>query len=212
MPTQRPDLLPLRDSLLREIAAGSGTRRYPAHTVLIHEGDVADSLFILFTGRVKVYAAHASGREVVLRTLGPGDYFGELAFDGGARSASVVTLEPCTCAVVSGARLRQFVVEHPDFALHLIHDLMHRVRSLTDSVKSLALDDVHDRVAGLLRELAVIDGDVQVVAEKLTQRDIADRVGASREMIGRIFKQWQADGRVELRRGRIVLLKPLPAR
>jgi CRP/FNR family transcriptional regulator, cyclic AMP receptor protein len=201
----------MRDALLREIAASGPTRRYPAHAVLIHEGDAADTLFVLLAGRVKVYAANASGREIVLGTLGPGDYFGELALDGGTRSASVMTLEPTTCAVVSGAALREFVVAHPDFALHLIRDLMARVRLLTGSVKSLALEDVYGRIASLLKSLAEPQDGRLVVPERLTQQDIADRVGSSREMVSRIFKELAAGGYVQTQQGHITLLKPLPA-
>jgi CRP/FNR family transcriptional regulator, cyclic AMP receptor protein len=211
MPADATDTAPMREALLREIAAGGPTRRFPAQTVLIHEGDAADTLFILLAGRVKVYVANENGREIVLRTHGPGDYFGELALDGGRRSASVVTLEPSTCAVVSGAALREFIVEHPDFALHLIRDLMARVRLLTGSVKSLALEDVYGRIAGLLRSLAQPQDGGLVVPDRLTQQDIADRVGSSREMVSRILKELVAGGYVETRQGRITLLKALPA-
>ena len=82
-----------REAVLREMAAKGGVRHFPAQMVLIHQGDDANTLFIMLSGRVKVYAANAQGKEVVLRTHGPGDYFGELALDGGQRSASVMTLE-----------------------------------------------------------------------------------------------------------------------
>ena len=203
---------PLHDELLREMAASGGTRRYAAQTVLINEGDDSDSLYILLSGRVKVYAANDAGKEVVLNTHGPGEYFGELALDGGGRSASVVTLEPTTCVVVSGARLREFIAAHPDFALHLIHNLIGRVRALTGSVKNLALEDVYSRVVLLLQQLAVAEGDHQVVQHKLTQQDIAERVGSSREMVSRIFKELTLGGYIDLQAGRIALLKKPPAR
>ena len=102
----RVALLPLQDAVLRRIAERGGVKRYPAHAVIIHESDDSDALFIILAGRVKVYAANDAGKEVILTTLGPGEYVGELALDGGARSASVMTLEPTTCAVVAGANLR----------------------------------------------------------------------------------------------------------
>ena len=79
----------LDDTLLREIAERGGVRRYPPNAILINEGDTADSLYILFSGRVKVYSTSQSGKEVVITTHGAGEYFGELALDGGVRSASV---------------------------------------------------------------------------------------------------------------------------
>ena len=209
-PVASPD--PLHDELLREIAARGNVKQYPANAVIINEGDAADSLFIVLAGRVKVYAANEAGKEVILSTLGAGEYVGELALDGGTRSASVMTMEPTRCAVVTGASLRDFLAAHPDFALHLIRDLIRRVRRLTGSVKNLALEDVYHRVVALLHELSEPQGGQRVVAQKLTQQDIADHVGSSREMVSRIFKQLTIGGYVSTEGKRIVLLKKLPAR
>ena len=207
-----PELLP--PALLADIAAGSAIRRFPAHAVLITEGDASDALFIIASGRVKVYAANEGGREVILNSHGPGEMVGELALDGAPRSASVMTTEPTSCAVVSGARLRDFIVAHPDFALHLIHHLIARVRGLTGSVKSLALDDVYARVTGLLQRLSVAESDapgaVRVLPGRLTQQDIADHVGASREMVSRVFKELTRGGYVAVAAGQIRLLKTPP--
>ncbi len=201
---------PLREAVLREIAAKGTVKRYAARTVLIQEGDDSDGLFIVLSGRVKVYVANESGKEAVLNEHGPGEYIGELALDGLGRSASVMTMEPTTCAVVSGARLREFIVEHPDFAVHLIHKLAGRLRALTVFAKGMALEDVYGRVANLLRRMAHSEGGRLVVPERLTQQDIADRVGASREMVNRIFKELMAGGYVAVHAGHVTLLKPLP--
>lgn len=201
----------LDDALLREIASTGGVKRYPANAVLIHEGDRADTLFIILSGRVKVYASNEAGKEVILNHHGPGEYVGEAPLDGGLRSASVMTVEPTTCAVVTGATFRDFLAAHPDFALHLIRSLILRVRALTDNVKSLALEDVYGRVAALLRRLSVPEGEHRVVPDRLTQQDIAEHVGASREMISRIFKDLVKGGYMRVDAGRIVLLKALPA-
>jgi CRP/FNR family transcriptional regulator, cyclic AMP receptor protein len=205
----------LQDSLLQEIASRGGVRHYPGNTVLVTEDDRADTLFIILSGHVKAYGAHADGREVIYSTLGAGEYFGELTLDGDARSASVMTLAPTTCAVVPGAELRDFMAQHPDFALHLVKHLIGRLRESTAMVKSLALDDVYGRIARLLNKLARSDGQdpgVRVLPEKLTQQDIAERVGSSREMVSRVFKPLLEGGYVEMRQGRVALLKKLPAR
>lgn len=203
---------PLQDRVLQAIADRGGVRQYPAHAVLVTEEDQSDSLFIILRGRVKAYGAGSDGREVVYSTQGAGEYFGEMTLDGGPRSASVMTLEPTTCAVVPGAEVRDFLAHHPDFALHLVHKLIALVRSSTEQVKSLALDDVYGRIARLLRKLARDEDGVLVVPDKLTQQDIAERVGSSREMVSRIFKPLVEGGYVEMRQGRIALLKKLPAR
>src|SRR4029453_14793732 len=104
--------------------------------------------------------------------------FGEMALDEGPRSASVLTLEPSSFAVVSMPELRNALVDQPEFALHLITKLIRRTRALTENVRSLALMDVYGRVARLLLELAVEEEGKLVVDEKMTQQDIASRVGA----------------------------------
>ncbi|MEO7335236.1 MAG: Crp/Fnr family transcriptional regulator [Caldimonas sp.] len=200
----------LREELLRSIAATGGVMRYPAQSVIITEGDTSDSLFIILTGRVKVYAGNEAGKEIVITTHGPGEYVGELALDGGMRSASVMTLEPTTCSVVTGANLRQFIAAHPDFAMHLIYKLIWRVRQATDSVKSLALQDVYGRVIRLLQESSDQQGGERVVRERLTQQDIAERVGSSREMVSRIFKDLTTGGYIESAGGKITILRPPP--
>jgi CRP/FNR family cyclic AMP-dependent transcriptional regulator len=205
-----PDLLD--DQLLRAIAARGGVRSYAANTVLVTEDDRSDAVFIILSGRVKAYGSADDGREVIYGTQGAGEYFGEMTLDGGPRSASVMTLEPTTCAVVSGADVREFIAQNPDFALHLIKKLIRLGRASTEHVKSLALDDVYGRVTKLLKALAREEDGVLAVPDKLTQQDIAERVGSSREMVSRVFKPLTEGGYVELRAGRIVLLKKLPAR
>ena len=145
---------PLQPETLRAIAATGVIRTFPRNTVLINEGDVGDALYIVLSGRVKVYASNEAGREFVIDFHGPGEYVGEMSLDGAPRSASVITVEPTTCAVVNRAQFRDFILAHPDFALHLIERLIHRVRVTTDNLKSLALSDVYGRLVRLLNALA----------------------------------------------------------
>ena len=201
----------LHDALLQAIAARGGVRRFPAQAVLVNEGDQSDALFIVLTGRVKVYGASADGREVVYNTHGPGEYFGEMSLDGQPRSASVMTLEPTSCVVVPGAQVHDLLASQPEFAMHMVRKLIALLRHSTDNVKSLALDNVYQRVARLLDDLAPAAPGPRLVREKLTQQDIAERVGASREMVSRVFKQLTSGGYVALQGREITLLKKLPA-
>jgi CRP/FNR family cyclic AMP-dependent transcriptional regulator len=202
--------LPLPDEALRHIASSGVVRTFPKSTILIAEGDVGDSLYIILSGRVKVYASNAAGREVVINFHGPGEYVGEMSLDGEPRSASVVTLEPTTCAIVNRAQFRDFLAQNPDFAQHLIQTLIHRCRGATENVKSLALSDVYGRLVRLLNALAVEQAGHQVVEERLTQQDIADRVGASRDMIGKLMKDLVGGGYLAVEDRRITILKRLP--
>ena len=211
-PALPPDspLVKLPDATLAAIASTGISRSYPTGTLLIREGDVGDALFIILAGRVKVYASNDEGREVVIDFHGPGEYVGEMSLDGAPRSASVVTVEPTTCAVVDRERFRDFVLAHPDFALNLVLKLIHRVRVATENVKSLALSDVYGRLARLLNALAEPKGDVRVVPEKLTHAEIAARVGASRDMVGKLLKDLVAGGYIVIEERTITLRRKLP--
>ena len=197
---------------LRALSAHAAIQTFPKNSVVINEGDRSDSIFIIASGRVKVYLHGGDGREMVLNVHGPGEYFGEMVLDEGPRSASVATLETSKFLIISKADFRRFLSTHPDFAMKLINRLMRRVRALTENVGNLALLDVYGRVARLLLELAAEQGGRLVVAEKLTQKDIADRVGASREMVSRIFKDLVNGGYIALDHKQITICKDLPPR
>jgi CRP/FNR family cyclic AMP-dependent transcriptional regulator len=205
-----PSSPPLADATLAAIAATGVTRAFPKSTVLIHEGDVGDALYIILSGRVKVYASNQEGKEVVIDFHGPGEYVGEMSLDGAPRSASVMTVEPTSCAIVNRAQFREFMRAHPDFAWHLIEKLIHRVRVATENVKSLALSDVYGRLVRLLNTLAQPVDDHRVVPEKLTQQEIAARVGASRDMIGKLMKDLTAGGYLAVEDRTITIHRKLP--
>lgn len=200
----------LDENELRALAAQGIIKSFPRNAVIVSEGDETDSFFIVVSGRVKVYVSDEDGREVVLRTHGPGEYFGEMVLDGQPRSASVMTIEPARMVVIPKARFRDFVRTHPDFTVHLIEKLIGRVRALTENVKSLALMDVYGRVARLMLDLASQENGKLVIQEKLTQQDIASRVGASREMISKIFKDLAAGGYISIDHKRITINKTPP--
>ena len=200
------------DPMVRELALRGQVRAFPKNAVIINEGDRGDSLYVILTGKVKVYVSDDDGREMILDIYGPGDYVGEMALDGRPRSASVMTLEPTTCSVVMRDELRSAISANPDVAMGLIATLIDRARIATDNVKNLALMDVYGRVARLLLSLAKEDGGKLVVPERMTQQDIADRVGASRDMISRIFKDLTIGGYVTIENRTITIHRKPPAR
>jgi CRP/FNR family transcriptional regulator, cyclic AMP receptor protein len=203
-------LPPLPPEILRAFSELASVRTFARNSVVLNEGDQTNSLYIVLTGRVKFFLSDARGREVVLGTAGAGEYFGEMALDEGPRSASVMTLEPSSFAVVPMADMRNALAAQPEFALHLITKLIRRVRALTENVRSLALMDVYGRVARLLLELAVERDGKMVIPERLTQQEIANRVGASREMISRIFRDLSHGGYISIDEGRISINKKPP--
>lgn len=200
----------LSDADLMAVGSHGVARTYPKHTIIVSEGDQTDSLYIILKGRVKVFVSDDAGHEVLLLTQGPGEYFGELVLDEGPRSASVMTLEQARFLVVPKKDFRDFVIKNPAFALSLIEKLIARVRSLTASVKSLALMDVYGRVARLLLELAEERDGGMVINQRLTQQDLASRIGASREMVSRILKDLSIGGYLTQSRSGIVLHRKPP--
>ena len=203
----------IADPLVRELAQRGQLRSIARNTVFIHEGDQGDSLFVILAGRVKVFVADAEGREMVLDIHGPGDYVGEMALDGRPRAASVMAMEPTVCSVLTRDALRAAIAANPDVAMNLIGTLIERVRTATENVRSLALMDVYGRVARLLLSLAVEQPDGKMaVPERLTQQDIADRIGASRDMVSRIFKDLTTGGYVTVVDRQITINRKPPAR
>ena len=213
-----PDLksIPLFEGVaeaeLRALAERTVTRSYPKQAILVTEGDESDSLYLILAGRVKVYLSDESGKELILAIKGPGQYFGEMVLDSQPRSASVMTLEAGAVRGAVARRLPRFLLRHAEVALQLIQNLIRVARGLNQNVRSLAMLDVYGRVARILLELAVEQDGKLVIPEKLTQKDIAARVGASREMINRILRDLTTGGYVSVEAGRITINKAPPAR
>ena len=210
MTDRSADRLP--PALLAEIGALAAARVFAKNAVIVSEGDDSGSVYVLLSGRVKVFLSDDQGREVELNRLGPGEYFGEVTLDGGPRSASVVALEETRCAVLRSADLLGLIERQPGLALHMLRRLARRVRALSENVRSLALMDVYGRVARLLLELAEEKDGRLVIAEPLTHREIASRVGASREMVSRIFSDLAEGGYVSKEDGRLVVVRKPPPR
>ena len=203
----------LSDAELAALEETSIRRSYPKNTVIINENDVADSLYVIESGKVKVYCSDKNGKEFIMNTLGHGDYFGELALlDDDRRSASVRTMEKADFCIIYKQDFNQVLDQHPNIAKTLIRNITRRVRALTEKVKSLALQDVYGRVTKVLNSLATERNEEFYVEEKLTQQDIADRVGASREMVARILKDLTIGGYISFENRHIVIHRRLPAK
>jgi len=202
----------IADPFVKELASLGRVRSYPKNTVFITEGDSSDSVFVILSGRVKIFLSDTEGHEMILDTQGPGEYVGEMALDGNPRSASVMTTEPTTFSVVSREPIKEAIRRKPDFALDMISKIIDRARLATNSVKDLALLDVYGRVARLLLNMAVERNGKLEIPDKLTQQEIAERVGASRDMVSRIFRDLTAGGYITVESRHITINKKPPAR
>ncbi len=200
---------------LRALAVRGLVRSYPKKAVVINEGEIGDSLFVLLKGSVKAFSMDESGREITFGRIHAGDYFGEMSLDGGPRSASVITVEPSTCAVVSRADVGEHLAAAPEFALNLVMRVIRRARDATEAARNMALLDVYGRLIAVLEKqdgLTTSNTAAGVTLEDITHQEIASRVGASREMVSRLLKDLEKGGYIEMETKRITLLKKLPLR
>ncbi|MEO6021741.1 MAG: Crp/Fnr family transcriptional regulator [Burkholderiales bacterium] len=200
----------LAQSYVDALGALGTVRSFPKNTVLVQEGDKSDQLYVVLSGRLKVFLADSDGKEIIVDTLGPNQYFGEMALDGEPRSASVMTMEASKLAVVQREDFKKFLTENPDAALQLIDALIQRARNLTRTVGNLALLDVYGRVARLLLDNAVEESGRLVVEEHMSQQEIAKRVGSSREMVSRILSDLREGKYISMVNNRIVIQHQLP--
>jgi len=201
----------LPEESVKAVSALATTRPYPKNTIIISEGDDSDSLYAVLSGKVKVYLSDDEGKEIIINIHGPGDYFGEMALlDDKPRSASVMTLEESKLAVLSKSAFEDCLSKNPQISLPIIRGMSKRLRNLTENVKSLALMDVYGRVARTLLDMAEPKGDALVINQRLTQREIASMVGASREMVSRILKDLSVGGYITIENKKITINEKLP--
>lgn len=188
------------------------SRHYPRNCIIINEGDMTNSLYIILSGKVKAFLNDPGGKEVILNVVEAGDYFGEVSlFDNGARSASIMTLEDSQFAVLEKSAFLKCISMQPELALTIIKGLTMRLRALTGSVRNLALMDVYGRVAHTLLELSQEQDGCKVIAENLTYEDLAKRVGASTKMVGRVMKDLKTGGYISKKGRTLVINQSFPS-
>lgn len=207
-----PFLSDLSDEILFELTSHAKKATFPKNSCILNEGDETNSLYILLTGKVRVFSSDDQGKEVTLLVQTEGSYFGELALlSDEPRSASIFTLEKSNCAVIAQADFKKWLVNHPEVALSLIQDLAKTVHRLTDKVKQLALSNVYERTVKSLLEMAVKEGDILVIHTKPTQQELANMVGASREMINKIMMELTKGGYICTKNKTLRIERKLPA-
>ncbi len=192
------------------VAAQAVTRQFPKNTVIVSQGDDTDSFYVIVQGKVDVFLQNDKGKEIIINTLGLCESFGELAPLGGIpRQASIITTEDSTFGIISRQVFMDTLLVKPSIGMRIIDLLIGRIQDLTEEVSSLALEDVYNRVVRVLYKHAAEVGD-KLVTEKLTQQDIASRVGATREMVHRILKELKTGGYISIEGKHITIEKKLP--
>lgn len=184
---------------------------YGKGETIIHQDDEGDSMYFIISGRLKVVSTIEDGKEALLDFLHDGDYFGELSlFDQELRSASVIAVEDSVLIHISRAELLGFLERHPEANLILLRSLAKRIRGITTNLSSLAQLDVYGRIARVLLQEA-IDEQGELVTPRMTQQDIGEMVGASREMVSKILKDLRIGGYISIQDKRIRIHRKLPS-
>ena len=184
-------------------------RRFKRGEVVVEQGNKSNTLFILLTGRARVITADKRGREVILATLQPGDYVGEMSLiDNQVHSATVRAEVQTDMLSLGRAEFARCLPENSSMAYAIMKGLVQRLRHADRKIESLALMDVYGRVARALLEFAQPDRDgLLAVRDRISRQDIAKMVGASREMVSRVMKDLEERGFVETREDGSMLIK-----
>jgi CRP/FNR family transcriptional regulator len=194
-------------ALSADIAVIAVPRGEPA----FHEGDDGDALFVIVDGKMKISRTTPDGRENLLAVLGPGDLLGELAvFDGSPRTATASALVDTTLAKLGHDDFQRFLAPRPAVAVELLRVLATRLRQTNDAMADLVFTDVPGRVAKALLSLGdrfgESHGDATRVSHDLTQEELAQLVGASRETVNKALSDFAGRGWIRVDGKAVVIL------
>ena len=202
----------ISDDALQQIASASILKRYERGQLVLQAESPgtlpAKYLYVLLSGRVRVFLQHPDGKEVALAELGRQDFFGEMGLlDDLPPSASIETLESTEALLVPETVFKQYLVGNAQVTISLIRALVHRLREADRKIESLALLDVYGRVARLLLDLSEEVEGKRVLQQAPTKTDIARQVGASREMVTRVMRHLEESGTILVEKRKVTLLK-----
>ena len=178
-------------------------RRFKKGERIVVQNHKSEALYIILAGRARVVMSDAKGREVILATLQTGDHIGEMSLiDDEAHSASVDAEVQTDVLELGRADFIRSLNESSSMAFAVMEGLVQRLRRADDKIGSLALMSVYDRVADVLRKAAKASpNDDMTIRDKISRQDVAKMVGASREMVSRVMKDFEEQGFVELLEG-----------
>lgn len=194
---------------LERVAAVAVPRQFPKHAVIFREGDRSDTCYVVSRGSARAVREHVDGRTISLAHFGPGDIFGELAmFDDERRSATIEAIEDLEAIAILGADMRRLIREHPDLAVKLVISLGRRLRATNERLTRQSFQTVQSRVAEVLSQLCEREGGARDVLVTITQADIAQLAGSSRESASRFLAVLERAGVVSQGRGRLTVHDP----
>ncbi|MDR2852965.1 MAG: Crp/Fnr family transcriptional regulator [Burkholderiaceae bacterium] len=196
------------------VADAIGKRRFKRNEEIVEQGQRTNTLSIILTGRARVVAIDCQDREVIISTLRPGDYIGEMSLiDGQPHSATVRAEETTDVLVLGREAFLSCLHDNMSMMRNMVRGLVKRLRQADRKIASLALMDVHGRVIRTLMEVADIDDAGHLrIREKISRQDLAKMVGASREMVSRVMNELEERSLISVQEdGSTLVLDPLVA-
>ncbi len=207
---QRVPLFSLMTSQQAEsLAAAVSKQRFKRGETIVEQGSKSNALYIILSGRARVLMSDHKAREVILASLQSGDYIGEMSLIDGQPHSATVQAEIQTDVLWLGRdAFNRCITENAPMAFAVMNGLVARLRNADRKIGSLALMGVYGRVANVLLESAELDdGNHMIIRDKLSRQDIAKMVGASREMVSRVMKDFEEQGFIETLDGGAILVK-----
>lgn len=194
-----PFLAGLPEEALDALATKTKVVKFPKKAMIISEGDQSSSLYVILSGKVRVFGCNDKDKELTLMIQEAGSHFGELALlSNEPRSAAVEALEKTACGVIAKTDFIHWLKLYPDAAIALLGELTEKVRFLTEKVKQMALSNVYERTIKLLQDMAEKEGDTYIIHNRPTQNQLANMVGSSREMINKVMKELIKGGYIRI--------------
>ncbi|QTA85458.1 Transcriptional regulator, Crp-type [Desulfonema magnum] len=201
----------LNDEEIRALAEIAVERTFSKNTILINEGDTSDALYVVCKGKANAIGIDPNGKQIVLNTFGSGDYFGEMSFiDGEPRCATVETKRLAHLLIIPRDKFNHIITSNPEISFKLMKGLLEKIRKATRQIEDLVFMDVYGRVARLLIQFSEPRDQKRITKEKLTHQEIADMVGASREMVSRILKELSVGDYITIKDRIITINRELP--
>lgn len=199
----------LTPAQMTQLAGAVTKKRVKRGELIVEQGKKSESLFVILSGRARVIMTDRRSREVILDTLGSGDYVGEISLIDGKNHTANVQAEVQTDLLELGhVEFIRCMSENHAIANSVIKGLVHRLRKADEKISSLALMDVYGRVAKVLVSAAEPGDDSSlIIHDKMTRQDIAKMVGASREMVSRVMRDFEEQGFIKTQEDGSVILK-----
>jgi CRP/FNR family cyclic AMP-dependent transcriptional regulator len=194
---------------LRAVAERFTLRSYPKGAILVTEGDRLDVFSIVLSGRVKFFWRGDNGRQVDVAVIGPGEDFAAQSIGGEPMLTSVIALDDLRLASTPVAEFEQLLLARPHLALAYLKRVVYLFRHTMAGRRSFSMHDVYGRVTELILADAV-ETEGRLVTRRFTQAEIGQRVGATREMVGRVLRELARGGYIRVEQGRFTILRNPP--